>query len=223
VKQLVLDILPPAAPTFANFVVGRNEEAVMALSNLHANPRVAGPIKVVYLWGERSCGKSHLLAAFASDTNATPLSALLASVDSNAVVKSVVADDVEALADSDQVALFDAINRRAVVAGSVVVAAGNVAPRDLPLRPELSSRLGSGLVFQVHPLSDAEKGAALRAHAKARGFALREDVAGYLLRHARRDMRSLISILDALDQYSLETGREVTLPLLKQMSQPSLV
>jgi chromosomal replication initiation ATPase DnaA len=36
-------------------------------------------------------------------------------------------------------------------------------------------------------------------------------------------MTSLIGILDALDQYSLETGREITLPLLKQMAQPELL
>jgi chromosomal replication initiation ATPase DnaA len=36
-------------------------------------------------------------------------------------------------------------------------------------------------------------------------------------------MASLIQMLNALDQHSLETGREITLPLLKEMSQPSLV
>jgi hypothetical protein len=36
-------------------------------------------------------------------------------------------------------------------------------------------------------------------------------------------MASLISILDALDQYSLEMGREITLPLLKQMTQPEFL
>ena len=64
---------------------------------------------------------------------------------------------------------------------------------------------------------------ALHAHARSRGFLLRDEVVSYLLRHARRDMVSLIQILDALDRYSLETGREITLPLLKEMSQPSLV
>ena len=65
------------------------------------------------------------------------------------------------------------------------------------------------------PLTDAEKSAALAAHAKARGFALSEDVSAYLLTHARRDMRSLVAALDTLDRYSLETGRPITVPLLK--------
>jgi DnaA family protein len=40
-------------------------------------------------------------------------------------------------------------------------------------------------------------------------------VIAYLLRHARRDMASLIGILDALDRYSLEHKRAVTLPLVR--------
>ena len=56
-----------------------------------------------------------------------------------------------------------------------------------------------------------------------RGFGLRDDVVAYLLRHSRRDMASLVGMLDALDKYSLETGREITLPLLRELSQPLLV
>jgi DnaA family protein len=40
-------------------------------------------------------------------------------------------------------------------------------------------------------------------------------VIAYLLRHAPRDMASLIAILDALDRYSLEQKRPVTLPLVR--------
>jgi DnaA-homolog protein len=47
-------------------------------------------------------------------------------------------------------------------------------------------------------------------------------VAGYLLTHARRDMPSLIRALDALDRYSLETGRPITVPLLRAALQPEL-
>ena len=52
--------------------------------------------------------------------------------------------------------------------------------------------------------------------------AIKAQVTGYLLRHARRDMGSLIAALDSLDRYSLETGRPVTVPLLKAALQPEL-
>jgi DnaA family protein len=41
----------------------------------------------------------------------------------------------------------------------------------------------------------------------------------YLLTHFRRDMPSLSAMLDALDRYSLETQRPITLPLLRELLQ----
>ena len=105
-------------------------------------------------------------------------------------------------------------NRVRAGAGALV-ASGDAAPAQLALREDLRSRLAWGLAFELHPLSDAEKAAALRAHARARALDLGEDVVAYLLRHARRDMASLIAILDALDRYSLEQKRPVTLPLVR--------
>jgi DnaA-homolog protein len=213
VKQLVLDLIPAPLPTFDNFVRGCNGEALEACeqagTNVNLNSSTGAPFganasKVLYLWGVSGSGKTHLVSAL-----------------KNAETAHVIVDGVERLNDAEQILLFNQINHVNQPGESgFVVATGSSAPRDLPLRPELTSRLGSGLTFQLHPLTDAEKAEALRAHAKARGFQLRDDVTQYLLRHARRDMASLISFLDALDRYSLETGREITLPLLRAMSAP---
>ena len=43
------------------------------------------------------------------------------------------------------------------------------------------------------------------------------EVIGYMLRHSARDLPSLMAVLDALDQASLERKRPVTVPLLKEM------
>lgn len=177
---------------------------------------------VLYLWGETGSGKSHLLHSLGNEKSTL----LLAAGDlSNEIpgASCYAVDNIQGLTDAQQVGLFNLINYvNQLERPSCVVATGMAAPRDLALRPELTSRLGSGLVFQLHSLSDTEKAAALRAHAKARSFTLREEVIAYLLRHSRRDMASLISMLDALDSHSLETGREITLPLLREISQPQL-
>ena len=213
-KQLVLEISPAPAPTFINFVAGRNLEAVYAVK---AATRLAQEptAKVIYLWGVAGAGKSHLLSAFEAEVaQAAPAG--------NRDDLHMVMDDVERLDDAQQVALFDAINQRALHPQAMVLVSGSLAPRDLPVRPELSSRLGSGLVFCLQPLTDEEKMSALRAHAASRGFGLRDEVVVHLLRHGRRDMASLVGTLDALDRYSLETGREITLPMLREMEQPAL-
>ena len=68
-------------------------------------------------------------------------------------------------------------------------------------------------------MSDEEKIAALTHAANARGLTLSPGVLPYLITHFARDMRSLSAMLDALDQYSLETKRPITLPLLRELLQ----
>jgi len=76
-----------------------------------------------------------------------------------------------------------------------------------------------GLIYQVHELSDEEKIAALSLSAAARGLTVSPGVLPYLITHFQRDMRSLSAMLDALDRYSLETQRHITLPLLRDLLQ----
>jgi len=126
------------------------------------------------------------------------------------------ADDVHLLGAEAQIALFSLHNRIRGGNGALL-ASGNAAPAQLTLRADLVTRLAAGLVYQLHGLDDEEKSAALRRHADARGLRLAPEVAAYLLRHARRDMPSLLALLDALDRYSLETRRAITVPLLREL------
>jgi DnaA family protein len=47
-------------------------------------------------------------------------------------------------------------------------------------------------------------------------------VVHYLLRHGRRDLPSLMAMLNSLDRASLEQKRPPTLPLLRELMQTSL-
>lgn len=234
-KQLVLEIATPPAPTFANFVAGRNEEALAALRAAAGDEgdaslcsgseqREASPSSpsshssVLYLWGETGAGKTHLLRAF---TAARPGARFVRGEDytGDEAGGTLVLDDVERLGEARQVTLFNAFNERRF---DLIAVSAHAAPKDVALRRDLATRLATGLTYRLLPLTDADKAAALAAHARARGFALGEEVAAYLLAHARRDMPSLIQALDVLDRYSLETGRAITVPLLKAALQPEL-
>jgi len=194
-RQLLLDFTRAPAPTFENFVHGGNAELFHALTTAAGgNPAE----RVMYIWGEPGAGKTHLAKAFSAAVSNRP--------------GFRVIDGIERLSDTEQVDLFNDFNERAF--GFLLVTAG-AAPRDVPIRRDLATRLATGLTYRILPLTDAEKRDALAAHARARGFDLSEDVSGYLLTHARRDMGSLMSALDAIDRYSLENGRPVTVPLLK--------
>jgi DnaA family protein len=198
-QQLLLQLAPPPAPSLDNFIPGRNGAALQALRDIASG---RGGERFVYLWGEPGSGRTHLLRG------------LLQAARSAGKDGVVIADDVQGLAADDQIKLFDRYNS-VRTAGGALVASGDAAPAQLALRADLRSRLAWGLALQLHPLSDAEKAAALREHARARSLRLGEDILAYLLQHAQRDMGSLIGILDALDRYSLEQKRPVTLPLLR--------
>ena len=51
---------------------------------------------------------------------------------------------------------------------------------------------------------------------------LDDDLIDYLLRYGRRDLPSLLAVLDALDAASLERKRPPTLPLLREVMQGAL-
>lgn len=222
-KQLILDISPIPNPSLDNFVVGRNAEL---LQLLHIMVDLCSPERFVYLWGEPASGKSHLLQAVAGGVAAHGANAIFLDTPTQADLVPdplegyiVVVDNVDKLDEDAQIALFNLYNRTREGQGMLLVS-GPCAPAQLSLRQDLVTRLGWGLVYQVHGLSDEEKVEALKTHAKERGFELAREVADYLLRHWRRDMPSLLAMLDALDRYSLQTKRPVTLPLLRQVLQP---
>lgn len=201
-KQLLLNIQPAPAPTLDNFVPGRNSELLHSLIEAAAGRADA---RIIYLWGEGGCGKSHLLAATEAQAqlHGTPCA---------------TADDVHALTAADQITLFNTCNQLRDL-GGILLAAGEAPPTQMGLREDLATRLSWGLVYQIYPLSDEEKAQALQAHASARGMKLPQEVVTYCLRHLKRDLRSLMATLDALDQWSLTAKKPVTLPLLRQLLQ----
>ena len=194
-QQLPLAISPAAEPSFDNYVAGANAEALARVRSL-ADGKL--PEAIVYLWGEPGSGRSHLVRAAA---RANP--------------GVVTADDVELLDAEAQHALFVAINGARDGHGAVL-AAGNAPPARLGLREDLRTRLAWGLVYQLKPLTDAEKALHLRAEAARRGLRLTDEVVWYILNHLPRDLQTLNSALDRIDRHSLARKRPVTLPLIRE-------
>lgn len=211
--QLLLGIAPEWNPTLDNFVAGRNVELLSALR--HALDAVQGE-RGLYIWGEAGSGKSHLLQATVEGARAAGQAAVYARGEVPEAAAVVAVDDVEALDDAAQIALFALYNRLRENGGMLLVS-GTQAPAFLELRDDLRTRLGWGLVYQVHALNDAEKAEALRQHALARGFELPNEVTTYLLRHGRRDLPALLATLDALDEQCLRLKRAASVPLLKEV------
>jgi len=206
-KQLLLDIQPPAPPKLENFIAGRNAEALHNIQQ--AIDPASSAIRFIYLWGETGSGKTHLITACQAHN-------------------VITVDDVHLLNEADQIDLFNTYNqiRDDNLAGRTseraLIVTGNAPPSHMGLRDDLSTRLAWGLAYQLHPLSDEEKALALRHHARIRGMRLPTEVIDYCLRYLHRDLPNLIATINALDEWSLTTKKPVTVPMLRKLLQLNL-
>ncbi|MDI3489532.1 MAG: DnaA regulatory inactivator Hda [Thauera propionica] len=227
-KQLVLDIRPDAPPTLENFVAGANAELVAMLS-LQASLTTAGqlPARHLYVWGAPGSGRSHLLRATVAMAreHGRPTHLLAAEDIDDGLPETadalVAIDDVDQLSADAQIGLFNAFNRSRGNGQSLLLT-GPVAPLGLRLREDLRTRIGQCLIYEVQPLDDDSRATILATLAERRGLRLADEVVDFLLRHGRRELSSLLAVLDALDAASLERKRPITLPLLREMIQQGL-
>jgi DnaA-homolog protein len=221
-EQFVLELAAPPSATFASFVVGSNGPTVQALERL-AYGRL--PHRAIYLWGVAGVGRTHLLNAAVSAARAAKRTARF--VDAQAVesidplesnLSLVAVDNVDRLSVAGEQVIFEWFNRTDHRPDAMVLAADR-PPGSLTARDDVRSRLGSGLVFEVLPLSDDEKFAAMQSYASARGLPPLDEIFRYLLVHAGRDMGTLIALIEMLDRYTLSQKRPPTLPLVRQILQ----
>jgi DnaA family protein len=244
-RQFALDISHTPKPSLSNFLAGENlalHSTLLAIAKsweMHA-PRSAGenPLnqRWIYWWGPEGSGRTHLLGAISNAAQQLDLKCFhltpnepiswvsleegLPALCSSDRPSVITVDDVDRLDERLVASLFRILN---AIQGSEAIhifMTGNAAPGALRLREDLRTRLGWGLVFQTHLLGDDEKIEALQQAAQARGLVLSSDVLPWLLNRFYRDMPSLMALIDALDAYSLETKRAVTLPLVRELLQP---
>lgn len=214
-NQLLLDITPDWWPTFDNLVVGGNQELLFVLQQALSGESSE---RCIYMWGGVGSGRSHLLQACVSAAQNAHQSSIYAPAYVPPIDEVVAVDDVHLLDETSQIALFNLYNQIRE-RGGVLLVSGDQSPQHLDLRADLRTRLGWGLVYQVQGLSDEEKAQALTQHARGKGFSLAVEVTHYLLHHGRRDLPSLLGVLDALDEYSLRLHRAPSVPLLKEVLQ----
>ena len=241
-RQLSLKLSLDDEATFHNFYVpsdGASGAAVLAhlrarLSGWAARQPVSGAGTSVqdftWLWGNRGAGCSHLLQAVCHAADACGLSVFYLDLAAPEALDPEILLWLEHLdvlcldhvghiagAAAWEQSLFNLYNRLAQTRCALLVAAHSSPKQQQFMLPDLHSRLQSAAVFHLLNLDDQHKAAALQLRAKLRGFVLGDDVAQYLVRRSERSMTSLFAVLQQLDRHSLETGRKVTVPLLKSL------
>ena len=242
-RQFALDLSHTPPASLDNFLPGKDLAMVDALRQSirrwQAREQNGGANALdqrwIYWWGPQGSGRTHLLNAMgnaAADlglehfslTANEPISWVnleekIPSLSQSTRPSAITVDDVDQLDDRQVAALFRILNQVQASQGIHIFMAGSAAPNHLHLREDLRTRLGWGLIFQTQLLSDDEKIQALETAARDRGLVLSAEVLPWLLNRFYRDMPNLMALLDALDAYSLETKRAVTLPLVRELLQ----
>lgn len=219
-QQLALDLATMPAPSLAGFVPGANAEAVAALSRVaDGSPGE----RQIFLWGESGSGRTHLLratmAAIAGRggrARYVSLAGADALAEADADLDGLALDDVHGLDAATQILAFRICNAFRARRAALLVAA-DAPPAGLGLRDDLATRLAWGLVFQLHPLGEADRRSAVCAHARVRGLALSDELLDYVLARAPRDIASLLALVDALDRHSLGSRRAVGIALAREL------
>ena len=225
-QQLALAIQLNNEATFADFCWGANNllQAQLESTLNHEGERL------LYLWGAKGCGKSHVLQACChamsrlKPTSYLPLQTLkewgpevIEDISDQALI---AIDDINAIAGdlAWEEAIFHLYNRVRDGEQTRLLISGNTPPAQIALQlPDLSSRLGWSLVFQIQELDDHNKINTLKWHAQKRGFELSDSVGQFLLNRCARNMHDLQTLLDRLDEASLIAQRKITIPFVKRV------
>jgi DnaA-homolog protein len=216
-KQLALGIRLRADAVFESFAPGPNSEVIAALRTPDSPP--------LWLWGAGGSGKTHLLQAVCSAAGdaaayfplvralALPPEALTGFERSQVLC----IDDVDAVA-ADPVweeALFRLFNEAAEFRTRLIFAAG-VPPTQAPWSlGDWRSRAAACVVYHLRELDDDGRIQALQLRAAQRGLQLPYETSEYLLKRMPRDLKSLLEVLDALDEASLVAQRRLTIPFIR--------
>ena len=225
-RQLALRVQLRDSSLFASYHGADNQPVVDALLALP----LRGAPACVFLHGNHSVGKTHLLQALCALNSARgepsaylPLHELRPMgpevLQGHGHLPCVCVDDLEAVAGQREWerALF-ALHQQLEEQQGHLVIASTLPPvaSGIQLR-DLASRLGGGLVLTVRALDDAGRIAALQLRAHLRGCELPDETAHYLLRRLPRDMAVLCDFLDRLDGASLAAQRRLTVPFVREV------
>ncbi len=212
-SQIPLGIALEDLARFETFLPGANELTLAALRELE--------FPGAWLYGPAGSGKSHLLQAYSAATGASYYSlGMLPSVQAISLTlneKALVLDDVDkVLGQPDwEQELFSIYNQVQQSGGLILLSSATSPVESGFCLADLRSRFQALPVFRLQELSDDERVDALMLRAESRGLTVATKTLRYMVQRMPRDMTSLYGLLDKLDRYSWETGRAVTVSLLR--------
>jgi chromosomal replication initiator protein len=226
--------------TFDNFVVGKTNELAYAASRRVAEARTV-PFNPLFLYGGVGLGKTHLMHAIAWQLRDTQperrviyLSAevfmyqfiralrvkdTMAFKDQFRSVDVLMIDDVQFISgrEATQEEFFHTFNALVDQNRQVVISADK-SPSDLEgMEERLRSRLGWGLVADIHPTTYELRLGILQSKAERLGVAIPAKVLEFLAHKITSNVRELEGALTRIAADATLVGRTVTLETTQEV------
>ena len=208
------------AKTLDNYISGENKHLIKALKEFAKNNRG----KLIYLFGEKSTGKSHLCKAVFDIIEDTKILVnqhnfeTLSDMDLQNI-NYLILDDFEIILEkrNNEDTLFYYINEFIISKKSLLISSINSTEQITFTKKDLKSRLTSNLIFNIKEISDERKVEVLKNITEDIGWSIEENVCQYIMHHYRRDLFFLCNVLKSLDENSLALKKRVTIPFVKSI------
>ena len=236
------DISAPLDPqfTFDNFIVGKPNELAYAAAQRVAQSEVVS-FNPLFLYGGVGLGKTHLMHAVAWNIkkrnpkkNVVYLTAekfmyqfikalrfknIMSFKEQFRSVDVLMIDDVQFIIgkDNTQEEFFHTFNTLVDKKRQIIISADK-SPADLEgLEDRLKSRLGWGLVADIHPLTYELRLGILQAKAEQKSMTLTSDVLEFLADKITNNVREMEGALNRLAVHASLQDSEVTVDLVKDV------
>jgi chromosomal replication initiator protein len=235
--------------TFENFVVGKPNElahaAARRVAEACAAPAHSVPFNPLFLYGGVGLGKTHLMHAIAWHVrNHAPLRKVIylsaekfmyqfiralrfrSTIDFKEQFRSVdllMIDDVQFISgkDSTQEEFFHTFNALVDQNRQIVISADK-SPSDLDIEERMRSRLGWGLVADIHPTTYELRLGILESKAEQMGLRIPQKVMEFLAHKITSNVRELEGALNRIGAHTQLVRRDLTLETTQELLQDLL-
>lgn len=223
--QIPLQLEPRRPDRFEDFVAGPNAAVLASVKGLLDEPGGS-----LFISGPEGAGKSHLLNASCSSARERGLAAFYialsklpeeaaASLEGLRVLDLVCVDDLDSVAGNRiwENALFACFNEVRAARGRLLVSSKRPLSEMEFCLPDLASRLAWGVRQKLQLPDDEGKLEILRHRARALRIEVPDEVQSYLIKHGKRDMASLLQMLERLKDAAFAEKRKITVPMARKI------
>jgi len=218
-NQLILPYQKNIKKKFDSFFCDneKNDQIVENIKNIFDSQN-----NQIYIWGDKSFGKSHLLYAacnYFSEKNKKcvylPLSEnkkfepdILDGFDNYDLV---CIDNIDLIFQKEdwEYSFFVLINKILDKSKKIIfTSSSSLALNNINLK-DFHSRLSSSLIFMINSPNDTTKENILKRVILEKEYNINVDICEYLLKRKDRDIDSLLKIIDKIGNYSLSTNKKI--------------